>query len=66
METGFYFVRARYYDPASQRFTQEDPSGGDNRYAYGSGDPTVGRDVDGLSMDRAMRGPPASARLASA
>lgn len=51
-ETGFYYVRARYYDPATQRFTQEDPigfAGGSNVYAYGDGNPTNGRDLSGLS-----------------
>ncbi len=53
-ETGFYYVRARYYDPGSQRFTQEDPigyAGGSNVYAYGDGNPTNGRDLDGLDKD---------------
>jgi RHS repeat-associated protein len=50
-ETGFYYVRARYYDPASQRFIQEDPSASSNLYAYGDGNPTNGRDVNGLSKD---------------
>ena len=27
VETGFYYFRARYYDPAAQRFVQEDPVG---------------------------------------
>jgi RHS repeat-associated protein len=50
-ETGLYYVRARYYDPESQRFAQEDPSGfsgGPNLYAYGDGNPTNGRDLSGL------------------
>jgi RHS repeat-associated protein len=52
-ETGFYYLRARYYDPAIQRFTQEDPigfAGGSNLFAYGEGNPTVGRDLDGLRV----------------
>lgn len=39
-ETGFYYLRARYYDPVEDRFTQADPigyRGGDNLYAYVSG-----------------------------
>jgi RHS repeat-associated protein len=54
VETGFYYFRARYYDPAAQRFVQEDPigfAGGDNLYAYGDGNPTNGRDPDGLKKD---------------
>ena len=42
-ETGLVFYRARYYDPASGRFTQRDPiglDGGLNPYAYVSGNPT--------------------------
>ncbi|MGE5291210.1 MAG: RHS repeat-associated core domain-containing protein [Micromonosporaceae bacterium] len=54
VETGFYYLRARYYDPASQRFVQEDPvgyAGGANLYAYTSGDPTKARDPSGLGDD---------------
>ena len=50
-ETGFCYFRARYYDPAAQRFVQEDPigfGGGPNLYAYGDGNPTNGRDAAGL------------------
>jgi RHS repeat-associated protein len=58
-ETGLYYVRARYYDPNSQRFTQEDPigfAGGSNVYAYGDGNPTNGRDLDGMSKDPDLTG----------
>ena len=41
---GLYFYRARYYNPALQRFISQDPigfSGGDtNLYAYGANSPT--------------------------
>jgi RHS repeat-associated protein len=53
-ETGLYFFRARYYDPGVSRFTQEDPigfAGGLNLYGYGDGNPTNGRDPDGLSKN---------------
>ena len=46
-ETGFYFHRARLYDPEVGRFVQEDPlgyRGGPNLYAYASGDPLNRRD----------------------
>jgi RHS repeat-associated protein len=36
-ETGFYYYRARYYDPGTSRFISEDPIGfpaGNNFYAY--------------------------------
>lgn len=39
-ETGFYYMRARYYDLTEMRFTQEDPAGaagGQNHYAYVGG-----------------------------
>lgn len=59
-ESGLYFMRARYYDPSSQRFTQEDPSGfggSGNLYVYGDGNPTNGRDWSGLTMDYSAYGP---------
>ena len=34
-ETGFYYLRARYYDPSIGRFLTEDPAeDGTNWYAY--------------------------------
>lgn len=50
-ETGFSFHRARYFDPASRRWTQEDPigyGGGGNLYAYASGSPMEARDPSGM------------------
>ncbi len=52
-ETGWYYFRARYFDPAVRRFVQEDPIGyraGANVYAYGEGGPLEGRDPSGLMM----------------
>lgn len=49
--TGLYFYRARYYDPARQRFVSEDPiglAGGINTYAYVGGNPINGTDPYGL------------------
>jgi RHS repeat-associated protein len=49
-ETGWYFHRARYYDPGQRRFVQEDPAGllgGENRYAYVRGRALVERDPSG-------------------
>src|SRR5437773_1396068 len=46
-ETGLYYFRARYYDPAVGRFVSEDPiglGGGINQYAYASNDPVNGSD----------------------
>ena len=50
-ETGLYYLRARYYAPSIARFIQEDPGGHattSNPYAYGEGNPTNGRDLNGL------------------
>ena len=50
-ETGLYYNRARYYDPALARFISEDPiglEGGVNTYAYTENDPINYRDPTGL------------------
>ncbi len=50
-ETGWYFFRARYFDPAVRRYVQEDAigyGGGSNLYAYAEGGPLEGRDPSGL------------------
>ena len=50
---GFYYMRARYYDPEVGRFVSEDPigfEGGDvNLYAYVGGNPVMGIDPFGLA-----------------
>ncbi len=49
--TGQIYMRNRYYDPASGRFTQEDPlglAGGLNLYAFAKGDPVNFSDPFGL------------------
>ncbi len=56
-ETGWYYFRARYYDPAVRRFAQEDPigyGGGSNVYAYGAGGPLEKRDPSGLRVVNLM------------
>ena len=50
-ETGFYFNRARYYDPELGRFISEDPvglAGGINMFAYAGNDPVTYTDPFGL------------------
>ncbi|HEX6746133.1 MAG TPA: RHS repeat-associated core domain-containing protein [Longimicrobium sp.] len=50
--TGQMYMRNRYYDPASGRFTQEDPiglAGGLNVYGFAAGDPANYADPFGLS-----------------
>ncbi len=50
---GFYYMRARYYDPSMGRFISEDPSGFDsgdlNLYAYVGNNPLIFIDPSGLS-----------------
>ncbi len=52
---GFYYMRARYYDPQVGRFVSEDPSGfegGDvNLYAYVANNPVMGIDPEGLDCN---------------
>jgi RHS repeat-associated protein len=50
-KSGLSYMRNRYYDPASGRFTQEDPSGlagGLNQYGFAAGDPLNLGDPFGL------------------
>lgn len=55
---GFYYMRARYYDPAVRRFISEDPigfEGGDlNLYAYVGNNPTNRNDPLGLYWFRQL------------
>ena len=50
--SGALYMRNRYYDPATTRFTQEDPlglAGGLNVYGFAAGDPVDFSDPFGLS-----------------
>ena len=50
-ESGLLYRRNRYYDPATGRFTQEDPiglAGGVNVYGFAEGDPVSYSDPYGL------------------
>lgn len=49
--SGLIYMRNRYYDPASGRFTQQDPiglAGGVNLYGFADGDPVNSHDPFGL------------------
>jgi RHS repeat-associated protein len=49
--SGYVYMRNRYYDPSSGRFTQEDPiglAGGLNAYGFANGDPVNYDDPFGL------------------
>ena len=52
VEPAHYYLRARYYDPAVQRFTSRDPMALDNydvnQYSYVANQPTVAVDPSGL------------------
>jgi RHS repeat-associated protein len=51
--TGLYFYRARYYNPALQRFVSEDPKsflGGINLFAYALNDPILFSDPLGTDL----------------
>jgi RHS repeat-associated protein len=57
-ETGLYYYRARYYDPAAGRFLGEDPTqfvSGINFYAYVSNRPLNFADALGLSQNDVNR-----------
>lgn len=52
--TGLYFYRARYYNPALQRFISEDPAGlagGINSYSYAGSSPANFSDPSGLDYN---------------
>jgi RHS repeat-associated protein len=60
-ESGLWYNRARYYDPAVGRFTQPDPLGvvdGLNLYIFARNNPVAFIDLDGF---RAIRSPRTSA-----
>jgi len=59
VESGLYYVRARYYDPALSRFISEDPiglQGGINQYVYACNDPVDLTDPNGDFSLRSLCG----------
>jgi RHS repeat-associated protein len=59
-ELKMYFHRARHYDPAMNRFVQEDPigqAGGENLYAYVGGSPLEATDPSGTEAVFLEKGP---------
>jgi len=50
--TGLQYLRARYYDPATQQFLTVDPllAQTDQAYAYAGGSPTNATDPSGLTI----------------
>ncbi len=58
--SGLQYLRNRYYDPRTGRFTQEDPiglAGGLNLYGFANGDPINFSDPFGLSADTTKKEP---------
>lgn len=56
-KAGTLYRRARYYEPATGRFTQEDPiglAGGMNLYGYAGGDPVTYSDPFGLCPPKSL------------
>ncbi len=49
-DSGLYFLRARYYDPATGRFLGKDPLPIGNRYSYVSNNPVNGIDPSGMCL----------------
>lgn len=57
--SGLQYMRNRYYDPSTGRFTQQDPiglAGGLNLYGFASGDPVNFSDPFGLCPGKARSG----------
>jgi RHS repeat-associated protein len=50
VESGLYWMRARYYDPSTESFVSRDPAAAvtQSPYSYGDGDPIDGTDPSGL------------------
>jgi RHS repeat-associated protein len=57
-DSGQMYMRNRYYDPSTGRFTQEDPiglAGGLNLYGFADGDPVNKHDPYGLTGECKLR-----------
>lgn len=56
-ETELYYLRARYYDPTTGRFTQQDPAeDGYNWYVYGNQNPVMYVDYTGEGAQEILGG----------
>ena len=62
-DLGLYYLRARYYNPATGRFMSRDPQGGDptnpaslHKYLYADGDPVNGVDRSGRADEEEQEG----------
>ncbi len=47
-DLGLYYLRARWYNPATGRFLSRDPPDTGNKYAYAAADPVNGSDPTGM------------------
>src|SRR5207244_862725 len=58
-ESGLVYLRARYYDPATQQFLTRDPlvAETEQAYVYAGGDPLNSRDPSGLEVKITTIGP---------
>ena len=61
-ETGFYYLRSRYYDPANRRFISADSYAstgqgfvGTNMFSYCNNDPVIYADTTGHALDPRLR-----------
>ena len=55
-DSGFYFLRARYYDTDTGRFMGRDPTGAGHPYAYAANNPVIFSDPYGLDVCSTISG----------
>jgi RHS repeat-associated protein len=55
-ETGYYYLRARYYDSELSRFINQDPiKDGSNWHVYGGDNPVANNDTTGLFFEKVWK-----------